>query len=50
MLKTILALIGLAVLIPVALATIGIAYLLIADTIERREQRINNNNNSNGNI
>lgn len=39
MLKTILALIGLAVLIPVALATIGIAYLLIADTIERREQR-----------
>lgn len=41
MLKTILALIGLAVLIPVALATIGIAYLLIADTIERREQRKN---------
>lgn len=39
MLKTILALIGLAVLIPVALATIGIAYLLIADTIE--EQRKN---------
>ena len=41
MLKIILALIGLAVLIPVALATIGIAYLLIADTIERNEQRKN---------
>lgn len=43
MLKTILALIGLAVLIPLAIVVFGFIYLFVADSIERK-QRINNNN------
>ena len=44
MLKSILALIGLAVLIPCAIVVIGFTYLFVADYIERK--RINNNNNN----
>lgn len=44
MLKTILALIGLAVLIPFAIVVFGFIYLFVADSIERK--RINNNNNN----
>lgn len=43
MLKTILALIGLAVLIPFAIVVFGFIYLFVADSIERK-QHINNNN------
>lgn len=42
MLKTILALIGLAVLIPFAIVVLGFTYLFVTDSIERK--RINNNN------
>lgn len=42
MLKTILALIGLAVLIPFAIVVFGFIYLFVADSIERKH--INNNN------
>lgn len=45
MLKTILALIGLAVLIPFVIVVFGFIYLFVADSIERK-QRINNNNNN----
>lgn len=44
MLKTILAIIGLAVLIPFTIVVFGFIYLFVADSIERK--RINNNNNN----
>lgn len=44
MLKTILAIIGLAVLIPFAIVVFGFIYLFVADSIERK--RINNNDNN----
>lgn len=46
MLKTILAVLGALVAIPAMLVVTGIAYLLIADTIERNKK----NNSQNGNI
>ena len=42
MLKTILAVLGALVAIPVIIAGLAFAYLLIADTMDRNDQRKNN--------